>query len=116
MAEISTRAVRAVTDRQTDKPTTVTLLRMRRGLIIAKVDTNGISMILQCHVFQRFLTCGLCQDCFFFLIMASLIAASPIVYIVQAFYYLIPTHVLSGSKSVYLSVCMLLNAQFLFLV
>ena len=35
MAEISTRAVRAVTDRQTDKPTTVTLLRMRRGLMIA---------------------------------------------------------------------------------
>ena len=32
MAESSTRAVRALTDRHTDKQTTVTLLRMRRGL------------------------------------------------------------------------------------
>ena len=32
MAESSTRAVRALTDRHTDKQTTVTLLRKRRGL------------------------------------------------------------------------------------
>ena len=41
MAEISTRAVRALTDTHTDKQTTVTLLRMRRGLIILVAITTS---------------------------------------------------------------------------
>ena len=52
MAEISTRAVRALTDTHTDihtdRQTTVTLLRMRRGLII-KVKSVIIEL---CHKYR----------------------------------------------------------------
>ena len=62
MAEISTRVVRALTDRHTDihtdKQTTVTLLRMRRGLItrlIIFVASNLQTLLrIEKSLFQKY--------------------------------------------------------------